>query len=117
QRYANQADRILQVLGAVAGRTPGGVSNGLLAIELRHRGLVELAVVGDAPRLVRVAQQVWRPDLVLTWGEPFDSPLWQGRTDGMAYLCRNSVCERPVDTPEALFEQIAGVPLPDGVRL
>ncbi|MGA1051433.1 MAG: thioredoxin domain-containing protein [Ilumatobacteraceae bacterium] len=117
QRYANQADRILQVLGAVAERMPGAMSNGLLAIELRHRGLVELAIVGDAPRLVRVAHQVWRPDLVLTWGEPFDSPLWHQRTDGMAYLCRGSVCERPVDTPEALFEQIAGTPLPEGIRL
>ncbi|MFZ9016998.1 MAG: hypothetical protein ACO23O_08395, partial [Ilumatobacteraceae bacterium] len=63
------------------------------------------------------AHQVWRPDLVLTWGEPFDSPLWDPRTDGMAYLCRGSVCERPVDTPEALVEQIAGTPLPEGIRL
>ena len=43
------------------------------------RGLIELAIVGDAPELVRLAQMLWRPDLVLAWGEPFDSPLWEGR--------------------------------------
>jgi uncharacterized protein YyaL (SSP411 family) len=116
-RYQHHADRILQLLATVAERAPAAVSNALLAIELRQRGLVELAVVGDAPRLVRLAQAVWRPDLVLTWGEPFDSPLWHGRQDGYAYLCRDFVCEAPVDTPEALWEKITGRPLPEGVQL
>jgi uncharacterized protein YyaL (SSP411 family) len=112
-RYANHADRILQLLGTVVERSPAAVSNALLAMELRHRGLAELAIVGDEPRLVRLAQRVWRPDIVLTWGEPFDSPLWDDRPPGFAYLCRDFVCERPVDTPERLWEQIAGRPLPD----
>ena len=115
QRYANHADRILQLLGPVAERSPAAVSHALSVIELRHRGLVELAIVGDAPRLVRLAQRVWRPDVVLTWGEPFESPLWDGRAPGYAYLCRDHVCERPVDTPEALWEQLAGQPLPEGI--
>ena len=25
---------------------------------------------------------------MLAWGEPFDSPLWEGRRDGFAYFCR-----------------------------
>jgi uncharacterized protein YyaL (SSP411 family) len=117
QRYANHADRILQLLGAVIEQTRGGASNALLALELRHRGLIELAVVGDAPGLVEVAHVLWRPDLVLAWGEPYDSPLWQDRRPGWAYLCRDHVCEAPVDTPEALYEQIAGRPLPTGAVL
>ncbi len=116
-RYAHHADRILQLLAAVIDRAPGAVSNALLAIELRHRGLVELAVVGDAPELVKVAQVLWRPDLVLAWGEPYDSPLWEGRTDGHAYLCRDHTCERPVTEPEELYEQITGRPLPAGASL
>ena len=116
-RYANHADRILQLLGTVIDRSPGAVSNALLAIELRHRGLVELAIVGDRPDLVRVAQLLWRPDLVLTWGEPFDSPLWEDRVDGHAYLCRDHVCEAPVTSPEALYEQITGRPVPEGASL
>jgi uncharacterized protein len=116
-RYANHADRILQLLASVVDKAPGAVSNALLAMETRHRGLTELAIVGDAPQLVALAQRLWRPDIVLTWGEPFDSPLWDGRQEGFAYLCRDYVCQRPVDTPEALWEQIAGKPLPDGVDL
>ena len=62
--------------------------------------MVELAIVGDAPDLVRVAQVLWRPDLVLAWGEPFDSPLWEGRRDGFAYLCRDFTCQAPVSDPD-----------------
>ena len=57
QRYANHADRILQLLAPVI--EPGTrqrVSNALLAIETRHRGITEIAVVGDRPDLVRTAQ-------------------------------------------------------------
>ena len=59
QRYANHSDRILQLLAPVIEQFPGAVSHALLAIEARDRGLVELAIVGDAPDLVRL-----RPDAV-----------------------------------------------------
>jgi uncharacterized protein len=117
QRYANHADRILQLLATVVEQNPAAVSNALLAIETRHRGIVELAIIGDAPDLVRTAQILWRPDLVLAWGEPFDSPLWDGRQDGFAYLCRDFTCQRPVSEPEELYEQITGRPLPEGMSV
>ncbi|MDJ0767531.1 MAG: thioredoxin domain-containing protein [Ilumatobacter sp.] len=113
QRYRNHADRILQLLGTVVEQLPGGTSNALIALEQRHRGPTELAIVGDMPMLVRLAQSVWRPDLVLAWGEPYDSPLWESRVEGKAYLCRDHVCEAPVDTVEALFEQLTGQPAPE----
>jgi uncharacterized protein YyaL (SSP411 family) len=116
-RYANFADRTLQLLGPVVAKAPGGVSNALLAMHLRQRGLVELVIPGDAPELVRVAQVLWRPDLVLAWGEPYDSPLWEGRIDGHAYLCRSHVCERPVTEPEELYELLTGRPVPEGMNL
>jgi uncharacterized protein YyaL (SSP411 family) len=117
QRYANHADRILQLLATVIEQHPAAVSNALLAIESRHRGIVELAIIGDAPDLVRTAQILWRPDLVLAWGEPFDSPLWHARDEGFAYLCRDFACQRPVSDPEALYEQITGRPLPEGMSM
>jgi uncharacterized protein YyaL (SSP411 family) len=110
QRYANHADRILQLLATVIEQQPGAASNAVLAIETRARGYTELAVVGDVPELVRIAQMVWRPDVVLAWGEPFASPLWEGRREGFAYLCRNYVCQAPVSDPDALYEQITGRP-------
>jgi len=116
-RFRNHADRILQLLASVAKKSPAAVSNAMLAIELRQRGLIELAIVGDQPGLVKVAQVLWRPDLVLAWGEPFDSPLWEHRADGFAYFCRDYVCEQPVNTPEALYEKITGRPVPEGTQL
>jgi uncharacterized protein YyaL (SSP411 family) len=108
QRYRNHADRILQLLGTVATQHVGAASNAALAMETRARGMVELAIVGDAPDLVRVAQVIWRPDLVLAWGEPFDSPLWENRRDGFAYLCRDFACQAPVSDSDALYEQLTG---------
>jgi uncharacterized protein YyaL (SSP411 family) len=116
-RYQNHADRILQLLGTVIEQAPGGVSNALSALELRHRGLVEVVIVGDAPELVRIAHQLWRPDIVLAWGEPYDSPLWEGRPAGQAYVCRDNVCEAPVSTPEALYEKLTGRTLPEGTSI
>lgn len=116
-RYRNHADRILQLLATVAESAPGAVSNALLALELRHRGVVEVAIVGDEPALVRVAQTTWRPDIVLAWGEPYDSPLWDQREAGYAYVCRNSVCDLPLSDPAALYERISGRPLPEGASI
>ena len=107
-RYQNHADRILQLLGTVIEQAPGGTSNALSAIELRHRGLVEVAIVGEAPELVRVAHLLSPPNMVLAWGEPYESPLWEGRAAGQAYVCRDYVCEAPVSTPEALHQKLTG---------
>lgn len=105
-RYAHQADRILQLLGAVASQAPTAVSAGLLALGLRHQGISELVITGDRPDLVRVAHSVWRPDVVIAWGEPLDSSLRAHRQPDTAYLCRNSVCEAPQTTPEGLRAQL-----------
>jgi uncharacterized protein YyaL (SSP411 family) len=108
QRYRNHADRILQLLGTIAMNNVGAASNAALAMETRARGISELAIVGDAPDLVRVAQVIWRPDLVLAWGEPFDSPLWENRREGYAYLCRDFACQSPVSEPDDLYERLTG---------
>jgi hypothetical protein len=65
--------------------------------------VTEVAVVGDATPLVRVAQSSFLPGIVLAWGEPYESPLWQGREPGKAYVCHDYVCQAPVDTPDALL--------------
>ena len=115
-RYANHADRIFQLLGTVVAQAPGAVSNALLGIETRSRGITEVAIVGDRPDLVRLAQSLFRPDVVLAWGERYDSPLWHERTDGLAYVCRDYACEAPQDTPEGFFRQLTGHELPAGWR-
>ncbi|MGE5210682.1 MAG: thioredoxin domain-containing protein [Acidobacteriota bacterium] len=108
QRYANQADRILQLLAAAVEKSPGQYSNALVATDLRRRGLTEVVVVGDRPDLVRLAQSVWRPDTVLAWGEPYDSPLWSDRAEGFGFVCRNYASELPQDTLQGFAEKLTG---------
>jgi uncharacterized protein len=105
-RYANHADRILQLLTSVVRRAPSGFANGLAAIALRTRGITEVAVAGDRPDLVAVVNERWRPRAALAWGERFDSPLWAGRRDGLAYVCEHYSCQAPADTPETLRAQL-----------
>jgi uncharacterized protein len=106
-RYANHADRILQLVGAIIGQAPGAFSHALAAVALRRGGITEVAVVGDRRDLVATVNEQWRPEVVLAWGEPYQSPLWESRVDGLAYVCRNYSCEAPQDTPEGLRAQLA----------
>jgi len=105
-RYANHADRILQLLGGVLDQAPTGFSRALQAVELRQRGVTEVVVAGNRPDLVDVVTSEWRPTTVLSWGERSTGPLWEGRQDGQAYVCRQYVCQAPVDTPDALRAQL-----------
>lgn len=116
-RFRNHADRIMQLLATVAEQAPGAVSNAVLGFQLRHRGIVELAIVGEEPDLVKVAQVIWRPDVVLAWGEPYESPLWDNRSPGWAYLCREYQCDAPLSSPEALYEALAGSSAPSGFTM
>ncbi|CAN5556113.1 thioredoxin domain-containing protein [soil metagenome] len=116
QRYANHADRILQLLASVVKKSPAAVSNALAAIEMRSRGLTEVAIVGERPEMVRLAHLVWRPDAVLAWGEPYDSPLWAGRREGVAYVCRDYACEAPQVTVDGFFKQLTGRDMPDTLK-
>ena len=49
------------------------------------------------------------PNAVLAWGEPYDSPLWEGREPrASAYVCRDYACQLPADSAEVLAGQLAG---------
>ena len=79
----------------------------LLHVSPQERpGITEVAVVGDRPDLVAAVQRRYLPNAVLAWGEPYASPLWEGRRDGFAYVCRQYACQAPVDTPDALDAQL-----------
>jgi uncharacterized protein YyaL (SSP411 family) len=114
-RYANHADRILQLLGGLTSRAPSGLGYLLGAVDLRREPIVEIAVVGDRPDLVAEVHQRFLPNAVLAWGEPYASPLWEGRKDGFAYVCRDYACQAPVDTVDGLVAQLPG-PRPEAVE-
>ncbi len=104
--YRRRAETILSLVGPVAARHPSGFGHLLAALDLYHRGAVEVAITGDRPDLVRQAAAGFRPRMVLAWGEPYDSPLWADRRDDLAYVCHDFVCERPTDRADALAAQL-----------
>ena len=98
QRFANHADRTLQLVAAIAAKTPTAIGNSLAAIDMRHTGLSEILITGDRPDLLAEVRRRWMPNAVVAWGERFDSPLWDDRADGFAYVCRQFACQLPVST-------------------
>jgi uncharacterized protein YyaL (SSP411 family) len=94
------------LLGPLVPRAPSGFANLLGAVALRARGITEVAVAGDRGDLVDVVRERWRPRVVLAWGERYDSPLWQDRRDGFAYVCEHYACQTPASTPAELRAQL-----------
>jgi uncharacterized protein YyaL (SSP411 family) len=106
-RYRHHADQILQLLAGVVAGAPTAFGRLLAAADMRRTGLTEIAVVGERPDLVAAVHRRYLPNAVLAWGEPFDSPLWEARTDGLAYVCRDYTCQAPTDDVDRLLAQLA----------
>jgi uncharacterized protein len=106
-RYANLADQILRLLATVIPTAPTAFSNALAAVDLRSTGTTEIAIVGDRPDLLAEVRRTWRPNAVVAWGEPYESPLWDARRDGLAYVCRDFACEQPTGDLDTLRAQLA----------
>jgi uncharacterized protein len=106
ERYRDRADRILRLAGPLAIQHPTAFGHLLAAVDLDVNGIDEVVVAGDRPDLVEVVHRRFLPGAVLAWGERYSSPLWEGRDDGRAYVCRNYACRLPAEDPEALAAQL-----------
>jgi hypothetical protein len=107
ERFTAAAVHILGLLGPSAGEHPTAFAHLLAALDLHLTGPTEIAVVGDRPDLLAVVRAAWRPNAVVAWGEPYDSPLWHDRTPGHAYVCRDYACRQPATAPDELAAQLA----------
>lgn len=108
-RYADAAAGICRLVGEVAGDQPTAFTHGLGAVELLDAGMVEVVVSGDRADLVDVVRSKFRPRVVLVWGTPWDTPLWEGRagdTAGRAYVCHGNVCDIPAADVDTLTSQL-----------
>ena len=105
-RYRGPAVGILRLTGQLAGQAPSGFGVLLAALDLHHTGATEIVVAGDRADLLAVVRSRWLPNAVVAWGERYDSPLWEGRQDGLAYVCRDYTCGLPASTPEDLHHQL-----------
>ncbi len=106
-RYRHHADQILRLAGPVAARHPLAFGHLLAAVDLAVHGVDEVVVAGDRSDLVGLVQRAYLPGAVLAWGERYDSPLWAGRDDGRAYVCRGYTCQLPAADAATLADQLA----------
>jgi len=109
-RYGQHGRTILRTLGGIAGQHALSFANLLWAIELQTLGVTEVVITGDRPDLVKAAQRSFAPNIVLAWGQPGTSPLWEGRNElgaeGLAYVCKDHACLEPSTTAADLLIQL-----------
>jgi uncharacterized protein YyaL (SSP411 family) len=103
ERYRERAEDILRLVGEAAGQHPTAFGHVLAAVDLLASGTTEIVVSGDQRELVAAVHRRYLPNAVLAWGEPYPSPLWEGRDQPAAYVCRDYVCALPVTTVDALL--------------
>ena len=90
---------------------------GLIASPIAFAHLVGAAASVDhgameivlGPGLEGLAGPVLRrflPESVLAWGERTTSPLWEGRDDARAFVCRGGICLQPATDVHELDQEI-----------
>ncbi|HYI62100.1 MAG TPA: thioredoxin domain-containing protein [Acidimicrobiales bacterium] len=109
ERDQEAAEEVLALLGPFVERAPTAFAHLAAALDLHTRGATEVVVPGPATELVAEVHRRWLPTGVVAWGETYDSPLWEGRQPGRAYVCRRFACQAPVEDPTALAAQLDAV--------
>jgi hypothetical protein len=105
--YLEYADHTMRLLARVAPSAPSAFCNFLLAVRQRHLGFTEVVVPDSNSEMLEVVYETWRPSLVVAHGQRHDSPLWEGREEGFAYVCRNYACQYPASTPDELRDRLS----------
>ena len=81
-------------------------ANTVAACELAGGNITEVVIPGSRPDFLAAARSRFEPTMVLAWGEPTSSPLWSGRDDGYAYVCRRYLCRTPAANPTELAQRL-----------
>ena len=105
-RLREAAEGILRLLARVMPQAPGAFANAAFAFETVP-ALTEVVVPGHQPDMLREYRSQWEPFCVLAHGTPVPGPLFEGRDDRHAYVCRDRVCGVPAATAEEFRTQLA----------
>ena len=119
KKYHTIAESIFLAFGSQAQRSPTAFESLLIAADLYHGKVTEIAVVGplglsDTQALLRTVYQGYLPNKVLVQGagsgKPSDLPLLRGKTmkngKATAYVCENYNCKTPVTNAAELKKQL-----------
>ena len=113
-RHRAAAEAALGVTRVLGAQYPRAAGWGLAASSALIVGPLEIAVVGEAPELLRAARMATSPGAVVAASDGAEAwaPLLDQRplVDGQpaAYVCRGFVCQRPVTTAAELQRLVAG---------
>jgi uncharacterized protein len=111
-RYRDRANRVIGAMDAALAAVPVAFAAMVAAADLARRGATEVVITGNRPDLLQVVRRHYLPAAVLAWGQPYGSPLWDGRTapksDGLAFVCHDYTCQAPVSTTTELASQLLG---------
>jgi len=99
-------EAMVDALAPLVRQHPLAAANTVAATGLVGGAITEVVVAGDRPDLVSAARTRYEPTVVLAWGERSASPLWAGRQDGLAYVCRHYTCRAPAASPEELADRL-----------
>jgi len=112
ERYGGHAAEVVQAMTPALAAAPAAFSAMVAVAETARSGLTEVVVTGDRPDLLETVRALYLPRSVLAWGEPFDGPLWEGRTSddtrNLAFVCEGYTCRAPAPDPATLRLQLAG---------
>ncbi|HKH87206.1 MAG TPA: thioredoxin domain-containing protein [Acidimicrobiales bacterium] len=115
--FARAAGRIVDAVGGALATAPSAFPELLAAVALLEDGPIEIVIAGDRADLLHAARRRFLPGAVLAWRSTeslesaavggglsrFESPLFEGRRDGFAYVCRRGACLAPVDSVDDLL--------------
>jgi uncharacterized protein YyaL (SSP411 family) len=111
--FTEVAHQAIGSMGPAMARSPIAFPGMALAAGYLMSPKRQVVITTSDSRLVRPVWERYLPDTVLTWAEPYPSPLWEGRhgpsTSGRAYVCQNFTCKLPVSEPgelEALLDEV-----------
>ncbi len=106
-RYRDRAEDILRLLGPLARHEPGAFGHLLAPPTDGSAGADRDRRRRRPPRPRRRGAPALPAQTRCSPGaSPPDSPLWEDRPPGQAYVCEDFACQQPVDTPTALAAQL-----------
>jgi uncharacterized protein len=105
KRWLHAVDRTVTLALPLVSAHPGALADLVAALPMLT-GRTEIAITGDRADLLDEVRRRWLPDAVLAWGEPDDSPLFEDRPDGAAFVCRGFTCAAPARDTATLAAQL-----------
>ena len=102
-KYRSKAEAIVALIAEPLSAHPTAFIAYLSAIRLLGSEGTETVIAGNHQELVDAVHKRFAPTTVLTWGEPDQTALWEGKTDG-AYVCQNMACQAPTTDVDQLMK-------------